>query len=340
MNRQQRRVAAKSTRADDGGDIGRLRALAQSALAQGNAREASLLLKKLLKLTPSEGAAWRALAKILVDGGQLAEALATLTKATTFVGEDAGLLTDLGLARQWSGRLDDAAATFRRVVALAPAFPNANANLAGVLKEQGRLDESLAVMRETVARHPQDARATFNLALLLLSLGRYEEGWDAYEARMRIPEVDIHTGFPQPQWNGGDISEKVLLVHAEQGLGDVIQFSRYLPMLGGRAKRLLFAVPPPLKALFQCLSGVDALLTGEGPPPSFDCHCPLLSLPRLLKTRQETIPAAVPYLACDDQRVAGMAERFAFLRDGGLKIGLVWAGDARAHDRQIGRAHV
>jgi hypothetical protein len=299
MNRQQRRAAAKAVPQGDDGIAIRLQSQAQSALAQGNHREAAQALKRWVKLRPGDGRAWRLLGQALVEIGQTSDSLGA----------------------------------FRQALALDDDDGEARNSLAGALKELGLCEESLAMMRQAVTRNPKDDRAMFNLSLLLLTLGQYEEGWDAYEARLRIPGLDIHTGFPQPQWDGGDIADKCLLVHAEQGLGDVIQFARYLPMLTGLAKRVLFAVPANLTTLFQGLPGVDALLTGEGPAPLFDCHCPLLSLPRLLKTRPETIPAVVPYLKADEQRLHLMAERFPTLLESVPKIGLVWAGEARFNNR-------
>lgn len=222
-----------------------------------------------------------------------------------------------------------AIAPLRSLVAIAPAFPGAVLALATALKEVGELDEAVALME---GEAPRDIRAQFNLGLIKLALGQFEEGWEHYEARLKIPGFDVHTGFPQPFWDGGDLSGMTLLVHAEQGLGDVIQFARYLPLLKGRAKRVLFAVPASLRTLFKDLAGVDELLTGEGAPPHFDCHCPLLSLPRLFRTRLDSIPADLPYLRADGTRVSDMGRRFPWLKEPGPKVGLVWAGRARPNN--------
>lgn len=266
MNRHQRRAAAKSQRLNDEDDPTLLAARARQAISRGNAQEAAAVLRKLVKLQPTDGGNWRALGQASASMGDGSAAVAAFAKAVELDATNTAVWADLASAQQAQGLGEKAMESLRSIIAIDPAFPGALFNLAGTLKEQGRLEEAVDLTRMAVERDPGDAAARFNLSLLLLTLGRYEEGWDAYEARLRIPGFDVHTGFPQPQWDGCDIPGKTLLVHAEQGLGDIIQFARYLPLLKGRAKRVLFAVPHVLTGLFQNLPGVDDLLTADDPP--------------------------------------------------------------------------
>lgn len=337
MNRQQRRAAAKSQQSRDMDNPALLITRARQAMARENPQEAIAALGKLVELRPTDARGWRALGQAWSKAGDGAASLAAFDKAVALDASNTAAWAELAMAQQMQNQTEKAIGSLRHLIALDPAFPGAVFNLAAALKELGRIDEAIDLMRTAANRDPGDAKAEFNLGLLQLTLGHYEEGWDAYEARLNIPGFDVHTAFPQPRWDGGDISGKTLLVHAEQGLGDVIQFARYLPMLKGRANRILFAVPQALTGLFKALPGVDELLTGDGPAPEFDCHCPLLSLPRLFGTRLETIPADGAYLHADEDRLARMAERFAWLNGAFPKIGLVWAGKARPHNQQANR---
>lgn len=259
MNRQQRRLVTRAPGPDAAVAAAALADQAHRALVQGQPRVAVSALRRLVVLCPQEGAFWRALGQALVADGRPAEAVAAFTTACERQPDAADILSDRGMAYLDSGQGVAAGACHRAVIAIDPVFPGAYGRLASALKRQGRFDAALAAQCRAVATAPDDPHERFNLALLLLSSGRFDEGWAAYEARLRLPGLDIHTGFAQPQWAGEDIARQTLLVHAEQGLGDVIQFCRYLPLLTGRARSVLFAVPPALVTLLRDLPGVDAL---------------------------------------------------------------------------------
>jgi Flp pilus assembly protein TadD len=338
MNRQQRRAAAKGVSQAGAENADLLAEKARSLLLHGDTAGALPFLKRLVLLRPQDVAARRMLGQVLVTDGRAGAAVAELSTAFRHQPDDPELLAELAVALQEAGRSDQAQSVWRGITAIEPAFPGAMRRFAATLKAQGKYEAALAVQRRAVAVAPREAVERFNLSLLLLALGRFEEGWECYEARQQVPGVDIHTAFRQAQWAGETIDDQTLLVHAEQGLGDVIQFCRYLPLLQGRAGRILFAVPRTLATLLAGLPGVDAILTGQEAPPSFDRHCPLLSLPRAFGTTLETIPAEVPYLfACRD-RARAVAARFPALTEPGtIKVGLVWAGESRSHHRDAFR---
>jgi hypothetical protein len=153
--------------------------------------------------------------------------------------------------------------------------------------------------------------------------GNFEQGWPAYESRfkaMGIPE----RGFSEPHWAGEDLCGRRILVHAEQGLGDAIQFVRYVPMLRERGASVILEAPRGLTPLFAGIA--DAVVEAGAPLPDFDCHAPLLSLPRGFGTRLSDIPAAVPYLRVPEDRVRKWRERLGPARR--RRVGLVWAGSA------------
>lgn len=182
-------------------------------------------------------------------------------------------------------------------------------------------------LREVLAERPDYAEARGNLALTLLMLGRLEEGWRAYESRWEIEAMGGPTPvFSQPRWTGQARHGETVLLYAEQGSGDTLQFCRYAPMVAAAGGRVALVVPKALRRLMATLEGVaDVLIEENETPPPFDYHCPLLSLPLAFGTIMQTIPIAVPYLRGDP---SPWADFLAGLP--GLKVGLVWAGKSRS----------
>jgi len=232
--------------------------------------------------------------------------------------------SNLGNALHGLRRFDDAIAAYQRALNLQPHFADALANLGTTLHHSGAFDEGIATLRHALALAPHHANAHSGLGILLLMRGDLAEGWDEYEWRLRSTE---RTGprFPERPWTGESLVGKHIYVQAEQGFGDSLQFARYLPLLAARAERVTLRVHQQLVTLLrESLPGIT-VLGDRGDPLPFDADTALLSLPRLLKTRLETIPATVPYL----RPMAGTArrwrERLASLT--GLKVGLVWAGN-------------
>ncbi len=178
---------------------------------------------------------------------------------------------------------------------------------------------------------PDYAPARFEQALALLALGDFARGFTAYESRWDIPEfVPQKRNFAGQPWLGeDDIAGKTVLIHAEQGFGDTLHFVRYVPLLAERGVKIILEVQPQLKALLSQIPGAAAVIGRGEPLPPFDRYCPLLSLPLAFRTRPDTIPANVPYIAADRGRVAHWAARLSDFA-GKTKIGLVWAGNSSA----------
>ncbi len=234
------------------------------------------------------------------------------------------------------GRYAEALAANDRAIAAAPDHVTAWLNRGMALAQLRRLEEAIASYGEVLARRKDHADALFNRALARLTLGDYRGGFADYEWRWR------RTGFTPPKSRGrrlwlGDtpLAGKTILLHAEQGFGDTIQFARYAPLITARGATVLLEVPPELKSLLSRLDGVAAVIArGEAPPP-FDLQCPLGSLPLALKTELATVPAQLPYLSADQAHLSKWSARIENLPR--PRIAIAWAGNP-AHDNDRNRS--
>ncbi|MBV8651269.1 MAG: tetratricopeptide repeat protein, partial [Alphaproteobacteria bacterium] len=243
------------------------------------------------------------------------------------------ILVNLGCILREQGRFAEAEKLFRTALQSSPHHIGALNNLGGVLFDLGRPSEAIASLRAAIRQAPNHADAHVNLASSLLLAGQFAEGWAEYEWRWQQPHnKPLMARFGKPGWGGEDIGDGILLLHAEQGLGDTLQFCRYVPGVAAQ-RRVILEVPSPLVTLLAGLPGIERIVARGDALPPFDVHCPLLSLPRLLGTDLETIPRKTPYLRADPGRVAAWRGRVGALD--GLSVGLVWAGNpALAADRR------
>jgi tetratricopeptide (TPR) repeat protein len=224
----------------------------------------------------------------------------------------------------------EALADFLRALALKPDHVEAHVNMGITLRGLGRYQEAVGSFDRALALKPDDPTATWCKATLKLALGEFREGWPLYESRLRIdPARRLERSFDRPRWEGeASLEGKTLLVYAEQGLGDTLQFCRYVPLLEARGATVLLEVQPALKLLLRSLGMRGTLIArGEALPP-FDLHSPLGSLPLAVRTELDTIPSGVPYLHVDPAPARAWAERLAALP--GLKVGLNWYGNPEA----------
>jgi tetratricopeptide (TPR) repeat protein len=262
------------------------------------------------------------------------DALASYDAALRLLPDYPEALSNRAATLQALDRLDEALASCDRALALLPDFIEALNNRASILQELGRFEEALVTYDHLAAIAPEYAEAQMNRALLLLLTGDFSRGWPAYEWRRRLPGW-IERGFVQAEWSGQDIAGKRLLLHAEQGFGDTIQFVRYAALAAGRGADVIVEVQPQLAPLLDGLFGVEVIAAGRDQLPPFDLHCPLLSLPHLFATTPATIPGGVPYITAPAKRIDTWASR---LPPAGLRIGLAWAGyhgNVRDHERSI-----
>lgn len=294
--------------------------------AAGDLAGASEVYQRALALRPDWPEVRNSLVVALVGLGRLDEAAEQCRLAIAAAPEQAVLHDNLGAILAAQGEFAAAIACHRRALALQPALVAAHNNLGNALRDSGRLDEAVASFQQALRYQPDHAAAHVGLALTYLLQGDLLRGFAEFEWRWRWPEyTPVPLTFAEPQWDGGDLAGRTILLHAEQGFGDTLQFVRYVPRLAARGGRVVLAAQPALAPLLARLPGVIRLLGEEELVPPFDVHAPLLSLPHLFGTTLATVPAEVPYLTADPARQAAWAARLR--GDGRPRVGLVWAGN-------------
>jgi Flp pilus assembly protein TadD len=294
--------------------------------AQGRTADAEASYRAALRLRPASRDALNNLGVLLSDLGQWAEAEGLLREAVRLDPDAPDAYRNLGAVLTHLERAAEAEPMLRLAVRLAPEAPEAHFNLGAALHDLRRLREADSAYREALRLRPDFADAHNNRAYSLLLAGRYAEGWEEYEWRWKTKHMAGGSrGFSAPLWLGEPLGGRALLLHAEQGLGDTLQFCRYAPLIAG-AGNLIIEVQPPLKRLMASLPGAIEVVARGEPLPAFDLHCPLMSLPLALGAMLEAIPATVPYLAADPGDAAHWRTRLAPLA--APRVGLVWAGNS------------
>lgn len=267
---------------------------------------------------------------VLQDLRRLEESVSSYDRALEINPGIAEAYNNRGRALRALNRPEEALASYDQAIVLNPRFAQAFNNRGVALKVLGRLDSALASYECALELQPGFADAEWNIALLHLLAGDFERGWRLYEARWALQPARV---FPQPLWLGErPIADKTILIHAEQGLGDAVQFCRYVPLIGRSNARIVLEVPRPLVSLASSLKAdVRIVARGDELPP-FDVHCPIMSLPLAFNTRLDSIPSEIPYLFADAGKAA--AVRRSLGPKTRPRVGLVWSGGAtHADDR-------
>jgi tetratricopeptide (TPR) repeat protein len=290
----------------------------------GRRDEALAKYREAARLRPKYGEALNNLGLLLTEAGKHGEAAVILQQAVRLRPQAVEGHNNLGLAYTALGRFVEAEACFQEALRLDPSYVEAHNNLGSVYKEQGRLEEALACYQLALWLDPQSASTHYNRSLALLQSGDYAEGWKEYEWRWKRKQAPRRT-FRQPRWDGSPLEGRTVLLWCEQGLGDAIQFVRYAPLVKARGARVVLECPGFMAPLFSTLAGVDALVAEGAALPEFDVQAPLLSLPGLLGTTLETVPADAPYLHAEPGRVEKWKARLEGL--GGFKVGVAWQGN-------------
>jgi tetratricopeptide (TPR) repeat protein len=298
-----------------------LRLLGAMALRTGRGDVAIAHVASSGTATPQTAAELRDLAQAFSLTGRLDDAACSYREALRHAPDEPDTLLRLGDTLLALDRLDDAIASYRAALAHAPELVAALANLGTALGRLGRADEAEASYRAALRLAPELAELHESLGLGLLRAGKLEEGWAEHEWRLRTASAPRR--FDAPAWTGEPLGQRILLIHAEQGFGDTLQFCRYVPRIAAAA-RVVLEVPAPLVRLLAGLPGGAEIVAQGAQLPRFDLHCPMLSLPFVFGTTLATVPSQVPYLAAEPARAEAWRARLAPL--GGLRVGLVWAG--------------
>lgn len=230
---------------------------------------------------------------------------------------------NLGTALRQKGNFFEAIESYKAALRIKPDFAAAMHNLGTALRDAGEIEESIRWFRRAIRVQPDFVEAHGNLSFALLLAGNFEEGWEEYEWIWRLKQPSAR--LPQPRWNGEDIRGKSILLYAEQGFGDVIQFARYAPLVADRGANVIIGCQRELKRLLSSLDGIKAVIAFGERVPEFEYHCPLPSLPRIFRTTVESIPRRVPYLSVSDQLREAWRERVG-RASSTYKVGLAWAG--------------
>jgi tetratricopeptide (TPR) repeat protein len=297
------------------------------ALHEAGQLEEAAKVYRQTALDPGDHIILSNLAACLCDLGEYDEAMAASELALAVKRDHAPAHTNRGIILEMRGDLAGAIAAHRRAVEVDPAYAKGHANLAVALRSAGELDEALAVSHRAVALNPKHALSRYNHAHALLMNGYLKEGFEEFRwGRQCKTWAHHYPDFGQPEWQGEAFVGRTLLVFSDYGIGDALQFVRYLPDVVERGGTVVLQVQPPLLPLLRDqLPGVAVIARGEALPP-FDLQLPMMDLPRLFGTTLETIPAAVPYLRTEPATRARWQR--ALRNETRLKVGVVWAGNA------------
>jgi tetratricopeptide (TPR) repeat protein len=296
-----------------------------AALVQlGKADEAVVHFHEALKLDPEYVDALFHLGGALRTLGRPEESIPLYEKILLRQPDNHGARLNLGIALNEVGRLDESSEAIQEVMHKQPAWTTTWSCLGVVRMHQGRIEEAIELFSEAGKREPENADFHLNRALCWLLLGRFDLGWPEYEWRFKAKKGG---GIPyaQPMWDGSPLPGGSILLWAEQGLGDTIQFIRYAPLVKERVSKVVFVCPVALRGLFGSVRGIDELIVAGQPVPACDVQAPLLSLPRILGTTLESIPGGVPYMCADAALRQTWSERIGHVK--GLKVGIVWQGN-------------
>jgi len=327
----------------------------------GRLDEAILAYRHVLADDPSYRLAWANLGSALHAAGDLPGALAGIDRAIALGAGDAGTRCNRGVVLQALGRHEEAIAEFNLVIDARPKhadalYNRANSyqatgryvqarddflaahtlrpghvdtlyNLGTLLQSMNRHRDAVVCFERALAARPGDLKTRFNLSLSLLSLGDLARGFAEYETRWQLPPLEGGLSrFPMPRLASvGDAAGRRVLVHAEQGLGDTIQFARYASRLAASGSHVLLSVPRQVERLLRDLDGVASVLAGDNGIPPADFHCPLLSLPGLMQATVNDIPMREAYLHVPSAEVDAWHARLGATRR--LRVGLAWSGN-------------
>jgi Flp pilus assembly protein TadD len=301
-----------------------------SLLQSGNPEQALVCFQNAQKIVPSNPTLYLHAGAALHDLGRYEEAITSYQHAIAIAPGMGEAHNNLGNSLMALGRFAEAADSFLRAAEILASSPVPLTALATALQAIGKVAEAEDVCRKALALDHAFAAGHWNLALNLLLQGKYEEGWQEYEWRWKKPDFTSPVRHNDiPLWDGSPLDGRTILLHAEQGFGDAIQFVRYVPMVASCGGNVVLECHPQLISLFQGIHGVTSVVTfGEGLPVC-DCQAPFLTLPRIFATTLDTIPAC-PSISAPVALKTKWQQHLSFYS--GPKVGIVWAGSTVHHN--------
>ncbi len=283
---------------------------------------------RAVRLKGDYAAAYVNLAMTLKELGRTEEAVDNYTQAIRLDPNSPEARNNLGIALKELGRLEEAVGSYAEAIRLEPDYAEAHSNMGIALHARGDHNAALESFERAIQIKPEYAQAHWNRSLVLLVKGRFEEGWGEYRWRRKtsLAQFAYPHRLDKPLWDGGLFAGKRLLVHYEQGLGDNLQFVRYLPMVKQRGGTVIFEAPQSMYGLLKSFDGIDELVEASPAAPpdvEFDLCVSLMDLPGIFGATLDNIPADVPYIHADPAKAEHWWQRFA---GDGFKVGLVWGG--------------
>jgi hypothetical protein len=276
-----------------------------------------------IELAHSNAEAHFNLGRLLAKQKEHRKAIESFDKAIELDPNNAKAFHGLGSSRQALNELVAAVAAYRMALNIEPEYTEVIRNLSSVLVLRGSR-EGTDWLEKLIEQDPDVAEAHWNLSTALLMLGDYVRGWQEYEWRWQWRGfTSPKRMFEQPQWKGEPLEGATILLHAEQGFGDTLQFVRYAPLVSQRGGRVVLEVQPGLKRLLQHFPGIAECLAAGDPLPEFSYHCPMMSLAAAFGTTIETVPP----IPSGFLKSAGLSQ--AIVDGACLKVGLVWAGNPK-----------
>lgn len=289
---------------------------------QGKLDEAMLIYRRLLLVNPNDAPCWLNIGTLLRAQGHFEAALAATSRALELTPENPSALTNLGNGLLAQDHNEAAVKAHEKAIKLAPDNFLIRSNYAIALRETGRQAEAIEQFTKAIAMKPEDNQVKWERAITYLDIARFKEGWEAFEIRWKLGQLKIRD-YKMPEWKGEDIKGKTIVLHEEQGFGDTMLASRYIPLVKARGARVILQCNKALHKLFANIDGLDKVMEFGDIVEEAHYHVPMMSLPGIFKTDFTNIPKPPKFTASE---LPAPAAHLLALGKGKLKVGIVWSG--------------
>jgi Tfp pilus assembly protein PilF len=291
--------------------------------------EAIVHYQKCLTIAPNSAIVLNNLGNAWQRQEKLEEAIACYKESLSLEPNNALAYNNLGTVFSAQGQLEEALASFQQGLILEPNNVESHTNLGLFYQDQRQYEKAISYFNRAIEIDPDYVKAHWNFSLILLKLGNFQQGFEEYEWRWRREQFPPRH-LPKPVWDGSNLEGKTILLQAEQGMGDIIQFIRYVPLVVERGGHIIVECHSPIVRLLTTVAGVEKVVAIGETLPEFDVYIPLLSLPRILGTTLETIPIKIPYI----YPLESVKFKLEIPGKFDLKVGIVWAGNPKHEDDQ------